>query len=97
MGPVGTPGKQERSKMKVSELIEKLQALPQDMQVIAITTDDVQFDPADVFVGAFDGDENFRRVEEVVDEAKREEEDPEELAYKLEEIEMSRTAVIGLW
>ena len=83
--------------MKVSELIEKLQALPHDMQVIAITTDDVQFDPADVFVGAFDGDENFRRVEEVVYEAKQNEEDPEELADKIAQIEESKTVVIGLW
>jgi len=97
MEPVVDTGETREVLMKVSELIEKLQALPQDMQVIAISTDDVQFDPADIFVGSFDVDENLRRVEELVDEAKREEENPEELAYRLEEIESSKTVVIGLW
>ena len=47
--------------MKVSELIEKLQALPPDLNVIAINTDDIEVDPVEVFIGAMSPDETYRR------------------------------------
>ena len=84
--------------MKVSELIEKLQALPPDLNVIAINTDDIEVDPVEVFIGAMSPDETYRRFDELVEAAKADlSDDPEGLEEAIDELNMSQIAVIGCW